>query len=71
VTCACPIFCSVKHSYDRWEDTKTKLLTCNPNTRTYVTPSQDPQELLEDQEVVFTYDVSFQVASSFEPLKFV
>lgn len=51
---------SVKHTYDRWEDQKTKLSTCNPNTKTYVSPTQDPQELAEDQEVVFTYDVSFQ-----------
>uniref|UniRef100_A0A7I4CMX8 Transmembrane 9 superfamily member n=1 Tax=Physcomitrium patens TaxID=3218 RepID=A0A7I4CMX8_PHYPA len=51
---------SVKHKYDRWEDQKTKLSTCNANTKTYVSRSQDPQELLEDQEVIFTYDVSFQ-----------
>ncbi|XP_024361684.1 transmembrane 9 superfamily member 7 [Physcomitrium patens] len=51
---------SVKHKYDRWEDQKTKLSTCNPNTRTYVTYGQDPQELVEGHEVVFTYDVSFQ-----------
>ncbi|KAG0599023.1 hypothetical protein M758_12G121100 [Ceratodon purpureus] len=51
---------SVKHTYDRWEGQKTKLSTCNPNTRTYVTPSQPPQELSADLEVVFTYDVAFQ-----------
>ncbi|KAG0554779.1 hypothetical protein KC19_12G118200 [Ceratodon purpureus] len=51
---------SVKHTYGRWEGQKTKLSTCNPNTRTYVTPSQPPQELSADLEVVFTYDVAFQ-----------
>lgn len=50
---------SVKHTYERWEDGKTKLSTCNANTRTYVSSTQEPQELLEDGEVVFTYDISF------------
>ncbi|KMZ59735.1 Transmembrane 9 superfamily protein member [Zostera marina] len=46
---------SVKHEYKIWDDKNPKLLTCNLETKTQI-----PQEVVEDEEVIFTYDVTFK-----------
>jgi transmembrane 9 superfamily protein 2/4 len=52
---------SVKHGYERWEKLDTKLTTCNPNKKVFVTIEMPPQEIDESLEVVFTYDIQFKV----------
>lgn len=51
---------SVKHVYDRWEKHATKLSTCNPYKKIFVSSAQEWQEIDNGQEVVFTYDVAFK-----------
>ncbi|KAG0590097.1 hypothetical protein M758_1G070200 [Ceratodon purpureus] len=53
---------SVKHGYERWEKLDTKLTTCNPNKKVFVTAQMPPQEIDESLEVVFTYDVQFKLS---------
>ncbi|XP_078165032.1 transmembrane 9 superfamily member 7-like [Carex rostrata] len=49
---------SVKHQYGEWDKKNPKLITCNPTTK--ITPgSHTPQEVIADQYVVFSYDVTF------------
>ncbi|KAF3326874.1 transmembrane 9 superfamily member 7-like protein [Carex littledalei] len=49
---------SVKHQYGDWDKKNPKLVTCNPTTK--ITPgSHTPQEVIADQYVVFSYDVTF------------
>lgn len=55
---------SVKHVYDRWEKHATKLSTCNPYKKIFVSSAQEWQEIDNGQEVVFTYDVAFKVRNS-------
>ncbi|CAA0821355.1 Transmembrane 9 superfamily member 8 [Striga hermonthica] len=51
---------SVKHEYEgEWAE-NTRLTTCDPHAQRVVTSSNTPQEVEEQQEVIFTYDVSFQ-----------
>ncbi|KAK3003040.1 hypothetical protein RJ639_018796 [Escallonia herrerae] len=50
---------SMKHEYTEWDDKNPKLSTCKPATPTIV-PNTAPQEINVDEEVVFTYDVSFK-----------
>ncbi|KAK3025759.1 LOW QUALITY PROTEIN: hypothetical protein RJ639_041915, partial [Escallonia herrerae] len=50
---------SMKHEYKEWDDKNPKLSTCKPGTPTIV-PKTAPQEIKVDEEVVFTYDVSFK-----------
>lgn len=55
---------SVKHEYEgKWNDAKTRLTTCDPHSKHTVVNSNSPQEVAEKQEIVFTYDVEFQVSS--------
>jgi transmembrane 9 superfamily protein 2/4 len=50
---------SVKHKYDgAWDGEKTKLTTCNPNDKES-TKQRDPQELVADEELIFSYDIKF------------
>ncbi|KAK9947954.1 hypothetical protein M0R45_003549 [Rubus argutus] len=49
---------SVNHRYKKWENDKTKLVTCT--TDTFIRNSNLPQEVDTDKEVVFTYDVLFE-----------
>ena len=50
--------CSVKHEYEgEW----TRLTTCDPHANRAVTSSESPQEVEEEKEIIFTYDVEFQV----------
>ncbi|KAH7281887.1 hypothetical protein KP509_35G001000 [Ceratopteris richardii] len=54
---------SVKHEYNKPDnDEKPKLFTCNPETKQFVTGQQPPQEVKENEEIVFTYDVKFQTS---------
>lgn len=60
---------SVKHEYDgKWKEQDTRLSTCDPHTKQTVVNSNNPQEVAEGKEIVFTYDVDFQV--SFSSLKY-
>uniref|UniRef100_A0A0D6R1M1 Transmembrane 9 superfamily member n=1 Tax=Araucaria cunninghamii TaxID=56994 RepID=A0A0D6R1M1_ARACU len=52
---------SVRHEYEQpWDDEKRLLTTCDPNTKRTVSGTEIPQEVVEDKEVIFTYDVTFQ-----------
>ncbi|KAG6414604.1 hypothetical protein SASPL_121977 [Salvia splendens] len=51
---------SVKHEYEgKWTE-NTRLVTCDPHAQRIVTSSSSPQEVEDKQEVIFTYDVTFQ-----------
>ncbi|KAH9314183.1 hypothetical protein KI387_022810, partial [Taxus chinensis] len=51
---------SVKHEYEKpWDDAKPHLTTCDPNTKRTVSNADIPEEVVEDKEIIFTYDVSF------------
>ncbi|KAL2317976.1 hypothetical protein Fmac_031852 [Flemingia macrophylla] len=51
---------SVKHEYDgNWDDEKTRLTTCDPHAKHTVVNSNSPQEVEENKEIIFTYDVEF------------
>lgn len=52
---------SVKHGYEsKWND-NTRLTTCDPHAKRTVTSSESPQEVKDKMEIIFTYDVDFQV----------
>lgn len=52
---------SVKHEYDgKWTE-NTRLTTCDPHAKRTVSNSNSPQEVETNQEIIFTYDVEFQV----------
>lgn len=54
---------SVKHEYEgKWSE-NTRLSTCDPHAKRLVTSSNSPLEVEAKQEVIFTYDVEFQVIS--------
>ena len=38
--------------------------TWDPNTKRTVSSSETPQEVVEDKEIIFTYDVTFKVLPS-------
>ncbi|KAK4757564.1 hypothetical protein SAY87_018865 [Trapa incisa] len=53
---------SVKHIYEgEWND-KIRLTTCDPHAKRAVTDSETPQEVEDKKEIIFTYDVDFQVS---------
>jgi hypothetical protein len=53
---------SIKHEYEgQWND-KTRLTTCDPHAKRTVINSETPQEVEEKKEIIFTYDVEFQVS---------
>ncbi len=53
---------SVKHEYEPpYDKNNPDLKTCNPGRMVHVTHSLPPQQVDEGAEVVFTYDVIFQV----------
>ena len=52
---------SVKHDYEGQWDENTRLTTCDPHARKLVSGSESPQEVEENKEIIFTYDVEFQV----------
>ena len=53
---------SVKHKYSgKWDDAKSTLTTCDPDSYKFVTDKDDKQEVKEHAEVIFTYDVAYKV----------
>lgn len=55
-------FASVKHQFDgKWNGVDTRLSTCDPHASKFVTSSESPQEVEADKEIIFTYDVKFEV----------
>ena len=55
--------CSAKHEYEgKWEGKTTRLTTCDPHAKSTVVNSNSPQEVEEGKEIIFTYDVEFQVS---------
>lgn len=55
---------SVKHEYEGQWNEKTRLITCDPHAKRAVTNSESPQEVDDEKEIIFTYDVEFQVCPS-------
>ncbi|KAM5547393.1 hypothetical protein ABKV19_001734 [Rosa sericea] len=51
---------SVNHEHKEWNGEEIKLATCQPSTNTSIGGSNIPQEIHTGEEVVFTYDVSFE-----------
>ncbi|GAB4854652.1 Transmembrane 9 super member 8 [Ancistrocladus abbreviatus] len=51
---------SAKHEYEGQWSEKTRLTTCDPHARRTVTSSNNPQEVEDKQEIIFTYDVEFE-----------
>lgn len=52
---------SIQHKYDgTWNEDKADLSTCNPGSMKYVSDKDDPQEMKEGKEVIFTYDVVYE-----------
>ncbi|KAI4337242.1 hypothetical protein L6164_015683 [Bauhinia variegata] len=51
---------SVRHEYEGKWDEKTRLITCDPHAKHTVVNSNTPQEVEENKEIIFTYDVEFQ-----------
>lgn len=57
---------SVQHKYDgRWSDDKPSLTTCNPGSMKAVSDQDDPQQIKAGKEVIFTYDVNYEVKPQF------
>ena len=55
-------FASVKHQVDdKWNGVDTRLSTCDPHASKFVINSDSPQEVEADKEIIFTYDVHFEV----------
>lgn len=52
---------SIKHEYEGEWNEKTRLTTCDPHAKRMVTNSETPQEVEDKKEIIFTYDVEFQV----------
>ncbi|CAM8966445.1 unnamed protein product [Rhodiola kirilowii] len=51
---------SVKHEYDGSWNEMTRLTTCDPHAKRFVINSNNPQEVEDKKEIIFTYDVDFQ-----------
>ncbi|KAL7134521.1 hypothetical protein ABFS83_11G031500 [Erythranthe nasuta] len=51
---------SVNHKYEGDWDDKTRLTTCDPHAKRTVTSSDNPLEVEDKKEIIFTYDVEFQ-----------
>lgn len=53
---------SIKHEYNgKWKERNTRLSTCDPITKVMVMNSDGPQMVEEGKEIIFTYDIEFQV----------
>ncbi|KAM7252729.1 hypothetical protein ACFE04_008238 [Oxalis oulophora] len=51
---------SVKHEYEGQWNEKTRLTSCDPHAKRTVTSNENPQEVDDNKEIIFTYDVEFQ-----------
>ena len=61
IYCVC---CSRKHKPDGdWKGNATRLKTCNPHSGHLVVNSDGPQQIEANKEIIFTYDVNFEVVS--------
>jgi len=59
------LLCSVKHEFEgKWDEKTTRLTNCDPHAKHTVVNSNSPQEVEENREIIFTYDVDFQVRLS-------
>lgn len=55
---------SIKHEYEgEWNDKTTRLTTCDPHAKRTVVNSDSPQEVGDKMEIIFTYDVDFEVST--------
>lgn len=53
---------SVQHKFEgTWNLDKPVLSTCNPGSMKYVSDKDEPQEVKEGKDVIFTYDVVYEV----------
>lgn len=53
---------SVQHKHEgTWNLDKPDLSTCNPGSMKYVSDKDEPQEMKEGKDVIFTYDVVYEV----------
>jgi len=53
---------SINHQFEgQWNDKNTRLITCDPHASKLVTNSDTPQEVESGKEIIFTYDVGFEV----------
>lgn len=54
---------SIKHEIDgQWNEKDTHLKTCDPQAKRTVINSESPQEVEDNKEIIFTYDVEFQAS---------
>ncbi|KAK7329925.1 hypothetical protein VNO77_24107 [Canavalia gladiata] len=53
---------SVKHEYEAGWNENTRLTTCDPHAKKLITSSESPQEVEENKEIIFTYDVEFEAS---------
>ena len=51
----------MKHDYDGGWNDNVRLSTCDPHAKRTVTSADPPQEVDDKKEIIFTYDVEFQV----------
>ncbi|KAL8265086.1 hypothetical protein R6Q59_023216 [Mikania micrantha] len=51
---------SINHEYKEWDEKNPQLTTCNQNSKNIFLGSSEPQMVDKDNEVVFTYDVTFK-----------
>ncbi|CAM9001755.1 unnamed protein product [Rhodiola kirilowii] len=51
---------SVKHEYEGSWEKNTRLTTCDPHAKRTVSSSNNPQEVDDKKEIIFTYDVDFE-----------
>ncbi|KAK1429724.1 hypothetical protein QVD17_11942 [Tagetes erecta] len=51
---------SINHIYDDQWSKMTHLTTCDPNTKRLVTPSHPAQEVDDNKDIIFTYDVDYR-----------
>lgn len=59
--------CSVKHEYEGDWNNNARLTTCDPHAKRTVTNSDTPQVVEDKKEIIFTYDVEFQVKLDLMP----
>lgn len=52
---------SIKHEYEGQWSKNTRLTTCDPHAKRMVSNSNTPQEVEDKQDIIFTYDVNFEV----------
>ncbi|RWW18406.1 hypothetical protein BHE74_00025292 [Ensete ventricosum] len=63
---------SVKHEYEgQWNENKTRLSTCDPHAKRSVLNSDAPQEVAANNEIIFTYDIEFELKKQFVALSLV